>query len=593
MAQLGKNTFEGKFNSSSTGLFKTNTTKDIGSDDMRTMVEDLTDSFLNKTDEILDEDDMASNSAAAVPSQQSVKAYVDASGTTREFNRTWSNELLFDKNEIEYSQHTLTGNLEYTIAGSGHITNQFSSVVQRVVTDGTRTVTFTGFNFVLGDIQSGSIPDAGTYLVLFLYWNGVATVNWTKPSLEVANLTPLSVPANFAAVPGTDPETEIDLSWDTVANVSSYEIQYSVSGGAGPWIALTNPLAAATSYTHTGLTPATTYHYRIRAIGDMVAFSNSGYVTDAATTQDAGDITPPTFTFSPADAATDISMNGVMTITASAPLRDQDGVTAITNANLTDYITAVNSSAAAQPFTATIDVTKTIITITPNVVWTELDDITITIDGVESSVNGVHAVSDSATFTTNDYTLMNGNYSNLGTQFNSIITGVDKNFEFEYEFKGAVFVGRRGFWQYGTFEATRILFGSDEDDVFFWFSPGTNTSREVVWPNALTGITDGKIRAVYDGTVDTNNGLDRVDLYIDDVLITAGKNVIASGATAWPFGIGIAGFGTGALYISGPTIREVRNAFVRSNDGAVVEGSYPVIRTGEDVSGNNRDGTWL
>lgn len=76
MAQLDKNTFEGKFNSSSTGLFKTNTTKDIGSDDMRTMIEDLTDSFINKDDEMLDEDDMSSDSSAAVPTQQSVKAYI-------------------------------------------------------------------------------------------------------------------------------------------------------------------------------------------------------------------------------------------------------------------------------------------------------------------------------------------------------------------------------------------------------------------------------------------------------------------------------------------------------------------------------------
>lgn len=44
MAQQDKTTFEGTFNNSSTGLFKTNTTKDIGSDDLRTLVDNLTDS---------------------------------------------------------------------------------------------------------------------------------------------------------------------------------------------------------------------------------------------------------------------------------------------------------------------------------------------------------------------------------------------------------------------------------------------------------------------------------------------------------------------------------------------------------------------
>jgi hypothetical protein len=44
MAAQDKTTFEGTFNNSSTGLFKPNTTKDIGSDDLRTLVDNLTDS---------------------------------------------------------------------------------------------------------------------------------------------------------------------------------------------------------------------------------------------------------------------------------------------------------------------------------------------------------------------------------------------------------------------------------------------------------------------------------------------------------------------------------------------------------------------
>ena len=41
------------------------------------MFEDTADSFLNISDHLIDEDDMASDSATKVPSQQSVKAYVD------------------------------------------------------------------------------------------------------------------------------------------------------------------------------------------------------------------------------------------------------------------------------------------------------------------------------------------------------------------------------------------------------------------------------------------------------------------------------------------------------------------------------------
>lgn len=52
MALLNNNDLEGKFNNGATGLFKTNATGDIGSDDARTLVEDLTDSFVNKIDDV-------------------------------------------------------------------------------------------------------------------------------------------------------------------------------------------------------------------------------------------------------------------------------------------------------------------------------------------------------------------------------------------------------------------------------------------------------------------------------------------------------------------------------------------------------------
>lgn len=78
MATLDKTTYEGKYNNASTGLFKDNTTHDIGADDGRSLVTDTKDSFLNFTDDVIDEDTMASNLATKVPTQQSVKAYVDA-----------------------------------------------------------------------------------------------------------------------------------------------------------------------------------------------------------------------------------------------------------------------------------------------------------------------------------------------------------------------------------------------------------------------------------------------------------------------------------------------------------------------------------
>lgn len=78
MAAVDSLTFEGVFNNTTDGLFDTNATQAIESVDMRALVTAIRESYLNRIDDVLDEDDMASNSAAAVPTQQSVKAYVDA-----------------------------------------------------------------------------------------------------------------------------------------------------------------------------------------------------------------------------------------------------------------------------------------------------------------------------------------------------------------------------------------------------------------------------------------------------------------------------------------------------------------------------------
>ncbi len=74
MAQRDITTFKSTKNS----RFADNSSGSISEGDSRDMFEDTADSFLNITDHLLDEDDMASNSASKVPSQQSVKTYVDA-----------------------------------------------------------------------------------------------------------------------------------------------------------------------------------------------------------------------------------------------------------------------------------------------------------------------------------------------------------------------------------------------------------------------------------------------------------------------------------------------------------------------------------
>lgn len=513
---------------------------------------------------------------------------------TREFGRAFSSELLFDKDYIEGELHVQDDDITFTVSEAGNLINKESIFGQRITTDGVHPIYFLGFNHV-ANIESGEILEAGTYQFIFWYSNGIARASIMLPSEEVVNLDPLSVPANFEAVPGVgDPDTQVDLSWDAVLNVSSYEIDVSTAGGGGPWTSVAEPAAGDTSYTHGGRSASTTYHYRIRAIGDQIAFSNSQYVITAVTTESAGDVTDPTFISSPADAAVDVVVNQAVVITADEALIDADGVTVITNANILDYLTAVNSSAGAQTITATIDATKKIITITPNVVWDELEDITITLDGI-ADLNGNTPPPFVITFTTSDYTYMVGNRLSLGNQIDTVILGADKNWEVEAEYGELLLLaGNRGLFQQYESATNQIAFliYADSNDVHFSYYRAIGASYAkvgVVWPNALSGFTAGKLTFKYFGAIDTNAGLDRVAFYIDDVLITAGKTIDDAQGT-FPFDIRDPV--TSDFRLSGPLARQVKNFKVRTAMGATTVVDIPIVRTGIDISGNDNHGTW-
>ena len=100
-----------------------------------------------------------------------------------------------------------------------------------------------------------------------------------------------------AAVPGApqtltaraDGTSEIDLSWrapstDGGARVTGYRIEVSDDGGASWQTLVANTRGTTTTYSHTGLSPASTRHYRVSAINRIGAGRASGVasaMTDA------------------------------------------------------------------------------------------------------------------------------------------------------------------------------------------------------------------------------------------------------------------------------------------------------------------------
>lgn len=524
---------------------------------------------------------------------------------TREFNRTFSQTLVFDKNEIFHSPAVQTGAINLAV-GSGGLVDQASSMRFRMTMNGTDPINFgAGFDFLYG-ITNGQILDAGTYEFYFLYTNGSVSVNVPGVSSESSSTTVLATPSNFAAV--ADGETAIDLSWTDVANESSYLIEFSLTGTGG-WATLDTPAAGATTSTQTGLSAGNTRFYRIKAIGDGVNFLDSAFSdVISGQTESSGDVTAPTFIFLPASGVTDWTVNRSITITANEPIRNTDG-SEITNANAASRITLkqTNSGGADIAFTATIDGTKTIITITPTTQYGEAQLVYVAINNVEDVNGNEVTVAVSSTFTTTDFTFFNGSSNRLifGDILDSIFAANDTNFWLELTPNDLLLSGSRviiGKSDSSGNQRSFIWYHLNSDVYFFWSKLGSASGgaiRVIKWAGALSA-GEHVLVLKYDGSIDTNDGLDRLTLLVDGG--TAGSKTLdttagsmglifdstaqlAVGMVVNSAGTPIVGYG----YLSG----EAKDFIVRSTGGTVVEINVPNLKTGLDTSGNARHGTWV
>ncbi len=105
----------------------------------------------------------------------------------------------------------------------------------------------------------------------------INSVGESSDPSNVANATTdaLSVPdAPTKLTASVSGETEINLSWtapvdDGGAAISGYQIEGSADAGETWADLVADTESAATTYTHTGLQPGSTHHYRIRAINSV------------------------------------------------------------------------------------------------------------------------------------------------------------------------------------------------------------------------------------------------------------------------------------------------------------------------------------
>lgn len=113
-------------------------------------------------------------------------------------------------------------------------------------------------------------PSAGTYLADF--WNIARNQYLTDPSVP---RNPGSLTASAVS------SSQINLSWnDNSWNEDGFKIERSTDGGVS-WTQIATVGRNVKSYSNTGLSSATTYHYRVRAYG---AGGNSSYSNTASAT---------------------------------------------------------------------------------------------------------------------------------------------------------------------------------------------------------------------------------------------------------------------------------------------------------------------
>lgn len=517
-------------------------------------------------------------------------------GVTRARDRAFSETLVFDKNEIFYVPHELTGDLNYTI-GAGNLVNQASIIRQRFITDGSHAINFgAGFDYIYG-ITNGEILEAGNYEIYFLFFNDSVTVSLPGTTQQASGLTQLIAPPNFAVV--ADGENALDMTWDDTSDEFGYQIEKSLTGSGG-WVLFSNPAADATSDTETGLQPGDTVFYRIKGLGDGMTFADSPYSYASGTTENVGDVTAPVPTFSPANSTNVHPVNKPIVITFNEPIRKDDGTALVDNEAGIVVLKLTNSGGANIGHTWTIDVTKMILTITPNTMYGATVVVYVSVDGVED-VTGNEMTLQSITFTTTDYTFFNGTSNRLifGDILDNIIAGTDSNFDFQCALRNHSLSGvRRLTCKLSTAPNSQVaLYTSGASVLFAYYMTPYPRYRFIFWENCLTSA-DSLILLEYRGAIDTGNGLNRCTLKINGVTQTG--VVGAEGGTLTDiinttaqlsFGIGVNNAGTPieAAWFSG----EVKDMIIRSTSGGVVELNVPVMRAGTDTSGNARHGTWV
>lgn len=194
----------------------------------------------------------------------------------------------------------ITGTVSVSVGGTTY------SPATATLTDANTAYTFTGSSTGNVVISWTNTSAKAMYLKTIKVTYSVDVYKYTTNPLCCPNQ--LATPANFAATAG---DTQVGLTWDAVANASSYNIE-----------CVTNPAknvtgVVSTSTTVTGLTNCTTYSFKITAMGDNTTYCQSNASA----------------------AITSTPQSAVLTATFNAGTNGTCGTASLTNTCLSNNIT--------------------------------------------------------------------------------------------------------------------------------------------------------------------------------------------------------------------------------------------------------------
>lgn len=103
------------------------------------------------------------------------------------------------------------------------------------------------------------IPDTPYYFIIEAY---DADGNVARSGYAATRTPRIEAPTGLEARPA---QTEVTLNWPTIADATQYQLTRSTAAN-GTYTVIGTVNAPTTTYTDTGLTPATTYYYRLSAV---------------------------------------------------------------------------------------------------------------------------------------------------------------------------------------------------------------------------------------------------------------------------------------------------------------------------------------